>query len=67
MELVYTVLLAILPTAILSYFVYKKDVFEKEPVSLLVTLFFLGVLATVPATVTELLLIEILLNQIRAV
>ena len=31
MELVYTVLLAILPTAILSYFVYKKDVFEKEP------------------------------------
>ena len=62
MELVYTVLLAILPTAILSYFVYKKDVFEKEPVSLLVTLFFLGVLATVPATVTELLLIKLFDN-----
>ncbi len=62
MELVYTVLLAILPTAILSYFVYKKDVFEKEPVSLLVTLFFSGVLATVPATVTELLLIKLFDN-----
>lgn len=48
-----TLAIAIIPTIVLCYFVYKKDVLEKEPAKLLVTLFLFGVGSTVPAAFLE--------------
>ncbi len=56
----FTILIAVLPTVILSYFVYKKDIIEKEPIDLLVKLFVIGVLSTIPAAFLEGLLLKIL-------
>lgn len=56
----FTILIAVLPTVILSYFVYKKDIIEKEPIDLLIKLFVIGVLSTIPAAFLEGLLLKIL-------
>lgn len=56
----FTILIAVLPTVILSYFVYKKDIIEKEPIDLLVKLFVIGVLSTIPAAFLEGLFLKIL-------
>lgn len=53
-------LLAILPTIVLGYFIYKKDIIEKEPINLLAKLFFIGVLLTIPAAFLENFLIGII-------
>ena len=37
--------LAVLPVIILAWYVYKKDKYEKEPISMLLLAFFLGILA----------------------
>lgn len=49
----FTLAIAILPAVLLCLFVYKKDVLEKEPMNLLLTLFFLGVSSTIPAALVE--------------
>ncbi len=46
---------AVLPAVVLLIYVYRKDVTEKEPGSLLVTLLLLGALSTVFASITEVL------------
>ena len=48
-------LLALLPAALLLYRVYKADIREKEPASLLLKLFMFGVVSTLSAMVLELL------------
>lgn len=53
METILTILVAILPTIILCFFVYQKDVLEKEPLGLLMGLFFTGVASTIPAALME--------------
>lgn len=47
------VLAAILPAVLLCNYVYKKDRVEKEPMSLLLLLFFAGVFSCFPAVVGE--------------
>ncbi len=51
--LIINIFFAIVPSVILCYVVYKMDVIEKEPMSMLLRLFFLGVLITVPAAFVE--------------
>jgi len=46
--------LAIAPGLAIIFFIYYKDKYEKEPLSLLVKCFFLGVLAIIPAVIIEL-------------
>ena len=38
-------ILAILPVIVLSVYIYRKDKYEKEPVSMLLLAFFLGILS----------------------
>ena len=47
------VLAAIIPAAILLRFIYKKDAVEKEPVTLLASLCFMGVLAAAASVLLE--------------
>lgn len=46
-------LMAVIPAIALCIFIYRKDKTDKEPVSLLLKLFFLGALITVPASIIE--------------
>ena len=48
--------LGLLPAVLLLFYIYKMDRIEKEPKGLLVGLFFLGVGATIPTMIVELLL-----------
>lgn len=48
------ILLASLPAIILGFIVYKKDIIEKEPLRLLIKLFFFGVLSSGVALLIEL-------------
>lgn len=48
--------IGLLPAALLLLYIYKMDRIEKEPKGLLVGLFFLGVGATIPTMIVELLL-----------
>ena len=41
-------LIAILPGCLLAYLIYRLDKYDKEPLSYLLTSFFLGMLATYP-------------------
>ncbi len=54
------IFLAIVPTIVLFSYIYYKDKVEKEPIGLLIGLFFLGVLTVVGAAIGESLFIEIL-------
>ncbi|MBQ6588333.1 MAG: PrsW family intramembrane metalloprotease [Butyrivibrio sp.] len=45
--------LAILPAAVLLYYIYKADKIEKEPADLLVKIFLFGVLSTLSAYILE--------------
>lgn len=45
--------LAILPAAVLLYYIYKADKIEKEPADLLVKIFLFGVLSTISAYILE--------------
>lgn len=47
------IFIAIVPSVLLCAYVYFKDEIEKEPLKMLFTLFFLGVLITVPASFVE--------------
>ena len=50
------ILIAILPSLVLMFIIYKQDKIEPEPPGLLVKLFFFGVISVFPAMVLELLL-----------
>ncbi len=52
-SLVISIIVAIIPSIILCYYVYENDIVEKEPMKMLFMLFFLGVLTTVPASFME--------------
>lgn len=54
-------ILALLPAVFLMVYIYKKDRVEKEPVSLLIKIFVLGMLTVVPIMIMELVLDEVLL------
>ena len=54
----FSVYLAVIPSILLCIYVYRMDVIEKEPIYLLLILFFIGVLATVPATFFEKMLMS---------
>ena len=56
--LITNLFLAVIPSVLLCIYVYKMDSVEKEPTSMLFTLFFCGVLITVPAAYVEKTLIE---------
>ncbi len=49
------ILIAILPSLVLMYLIYKQDKIEPEPPKLLWKLFFFGVISVFPAMVVELL------------
>lgn len=57
--IIFNVLIAIIPSIILCSYVYYKDEVEKEPMKMLLSLFFLGVLITVPAAFMEQTLIQL--------
>ncbi len=48
--------IGLLPAGLLLFYIYKMDRIEKEPKGLLVGLFFLGVGATIPTVIVEVLL-----------
>ena len=54
----FIVYIAIIPSILLCLYIYYMDVVEKEPIHLLLTLFFVGVLLTVPASFLEQLIIS---------
>ena len=47
------ILAALLPCAVLLYYIYSHDTIEKEPTGLLIRLFLLGCLSTIPAMIIE--------------
>lgn len=51
-------LIAILPALFLCGYIYYKDIIEKEPFKLLMSLFFIGILITVPVSYLEDFLIK---------
>ena len=52
-QLIIMTVLALLPAAALMFYIYKMDRAEKEPVGLLIGLFFAGVGSTIPAIILE--------------
>lgn len=53
-----TVYIAIIPSLLLCLYIYYMDTVEKEPLRLLFTLFFIGVLLTIPASFFEQIIIN---------
>lgn len=53
-----TIYIAIIPSILLCLYIYNMDVIEKEPIRLLLTLFFVGVLLTIPASFMEQIIIS---------
>ncbi len=56
--------LAILPAAVLLYYVYKLDPVEKEPPKLLASLLVLGIVSVIPAVLLEMLFDHLLLQNL---
>lgn len=48
--------LALLPVIVLMIYIYRQDKYEKEPIKLLLKVFFLGTLCAIPAIILESLL-----------
>lgn len=55
MNINFLLVAAIIPVIVLCYYIYKKDV-NKEPMTLLLRIFFLGFFSAIPVLVLELLL-----------
>lgn len=51
--MILTFAIAVLPSIILGFFVYKKDILEKEPIGLILKLFLLGSSTILPAVILE--------------
>ena len=56
----FLVLAALLPALVLSIYIFRKDRVEKEPVSLLLRLLFMGALCCYPAAEAERLIIGVI-------
>lgn len=54
--------LALLPTILLFIYVWKKDQVEKEPMGLLVKIFFFGALSIIPAVILETIAHDVLVE-----
>ncbi len=54
--LLFNIILAALPSCIILYFFYRRDRYRREPAGLLLSTFFIGFLAVLPAAVLELLI-----------
>lgn len=54
----FMVYVAIIPSILLCLYVYYMDVVEKEPIRLLLTLFFVGILITLPTMYVEKMIIS---------
>ena len=63
MEIIQKISVAILPPLYIIYFIYKNDLYEKEPHELLIKTFFLGCIVVVPALVFELIFDENFFNN----
>ena len=63
MELIQNISVAVLPPLYIIYFIYKNDLYEKEPHELLIKTFFLGCIVVVPALVIELIFDENFFNN----
>jgi len=55
-----TILVAIIPPLYLFYYIYQMDKVEKEPLGLLIKLFFFGVLSVIPIVILELIFSNLL-------
>lgn len=53
MELLFLILLAVLPGLLFSLFIVIQDRFDREPVKLLVKIFILGMVSTIPTIAVE--------------
>ncbi len=62
--LIQNILAAILPPLYIVYYIYKNDLYEKEPRKVLIKSFFLGCLTVVPALILELTFDEKFFNNI---
>ena len=60
--MILTFAIAVIPSIILGFFVYKKDILEKEPIGLILKLFLLGAFSILPAATLE----NIIMNLIPA-
>lgn len=56
------IILAILPPILIAYYVYKKDVYEKEPKELIIKSFLFGCLSIIPALFIELGIKDMFVN-----
>ncbi len=52
------IIIAIIPSILLCFYIYKMDIIEKEPMTLLLRLFFFGLIVTVPVAYLESLVIK---------
>ena len=64
MELIQNISVAILPPLYIIYFIYKNDLYEKEPHKLLVKTFFIGCMVVIPALTIELIFDESFFDNI---
>lgn len=53
---------ALIPCLILMQYTYKKDTIEKEPTGILLKLFFMGCLSTIPAVILETIGVNLLVG-----
>ncbi len=56
---------AVVPPLILMIYIYARDPHEKEPIGLLLKLFFLGVLSCIPAALFEYFGQDVILKELR--
>ena len=52
----FLLVLAVIPVVVLLFIIFKIDKHEKEPIGLLISLFFLGVVAVIPVFIAELIM-----------
>ena len=52
----FLLVLAVIPVGVLLFIIFKIDKHEKEPIGLLISLFFLGVVAVIPVFIAELIM-----------
>ncbi len=64
METIQNILAAILPPLYIVYYIYKNDLYEKEPHKLIIKSFLFGCLAVVPALVLEIIFNENVFSSI---
>ena len=56
---IWNLILAVLPPLLLAYYIYSRDLYEKEPRKLVLKCLFYGALAFIPIFYIELFIIEV--------